>query len=137
MADLKALANDIYATLNKHDIDGFLDLVADDMIEHEELPFPEASGGKAGVGALFRSMFAAFPDFEMIVDDTIVEGDKAVIRLRAVGTHQGEFMGMPATGRRIEVPLIDIMRIRDGQIAEHWGVMDNAAMMQQLGAMPS
>ena len=133
MADLHSLAHDIYSLISKHDLDGFLDLVADDMIEHEELPFPEATGGKAGVGALFQSMFAAFPDFEMVVEDTIVEGDKAVIRVRAQGTHQGDFMGIPATGRRIEVPLIDIMRIRDGKIAEHWGVMDNAAMMQQLG----
>lgn len=136
MTDLHSLAHDIYGLLSKHDIDGFLDLVADDMIEHEELPFPEASGGKAGVGALFQSMFNAFPDFEMVVEDTIVEGDKVVIRVKAQGTHQGDFMGIPATGRRIEVPLIDIMRVRDGKIAEHWGVMDNAAMMQQLGVGP-
>jgi steroid delta-isomerase-like uncharacterized protein len=136
MSDLRSLVHDIYSLLSKHDLDGFLDLVADDMIEHEELPFPEANGGKAGVGALFQSLFAAFPDFEMVVEDTIVEDDKAVIRVRAQGTHHGEFMGIPATGRRIEVPLIDIMRIRDGKIAEHWGVMDNAAMMQQLGMAP-
>jgi steroid delta-isomerase-like uncharacterized protein len=137
MTDLHSLAHDIYSLISKHDLEGFLDLVADDMIEHEELPFPEATGGKAGVGALFQSMFDAFPDFEMSVEDTIAEGDKVVIRVTARGTHQGEFMGMPPTGRRIEVPLIDIARIRDGKIAEHWGVMDNAAMMQQLGAMPS
>jgi predicted ester cyclase len=64
---------------------------------------------------------------------SIVEGDKVVIRARATGTHQGEFMSIPPTGNRIEVPLIDIMRIRDGKIAEHWGVMDDGVMMQQLG----
>jgi len=133
MSDLHSLAHDIYGLLSKHDIDGFLDLVADDMIEHEELPFPDSPKGKDGVGAMFASMFAAFPDFAMTVDDTIVEGDKFVSRVRATGTHQGEFMGIPATGNRIEVPLIDIMRVRDGKIAEHWGVMDGGVMMQQLG----
>lgn len=137
MADLRSLAHDMYSLLSKHDLDGFLALVADDMIEHEELPFPDGPSGKAGVGMLFQSMFDAFPDFEMVVDDTIVEGDKVVIRVRAVGTHQGEFMGIPPTGRRIEVPLIDIMRINDGKIAEHWGVMDGGVMMQQLGVAPS
>jgi steroid delta-isomerase-like uncharacterized protein len=133
MSDLHSLAHDIYGLISKHDLDGFLDLVADDMIEHEELPFPDSPKGKAGVGALFQSMFDAFPDFEMIVEDTIVEGDKVVIRVTARGTHRGEFMGIPPTGNRIEVPLIDISRIRDGKIAEHWGVMDGGVMMQQLG----
>jgi steroid delta-isomerase-like uncharacterized protein len=136
MADLHSLAHDIYGLISKHDLEGFLDLVADDMIEHEELPFPDAPQGKAGVGALFQSMFDAFPDFEMRVEDTIVEGDKLVTRVTAAGTHRGDFMGIPATGRRIEVPLIDIARSRDGKIAEHWGVMDSAAMMEQLGATP-
>jgi steroid delta-isomerase-like uncharacterized protein len=133
MTDLQSMAHDIYGLLSKHDLEGFLDLVAEDMIEHEDLPFPNAPKGKAGVGLLFQSMFDAFPDFEMIVEDTIVENDKVVIRVTARGTHQGEFMGIPPTGRRIEVPLIDIMLVRDGKIAEHWGVMDGAAMMQQLG----
>jgi len=133
MSDLHSLAHDIYGLISKHDLDGFLDLVADDMIEHEELPFPDAPKGKAGVGALFQSMFDAFPDFEMTAEDTIVEGDRVVIRVTARGTHQGEFMGIPPTGKRIEVPLIDISRIRDGKIVEHWGVMDSGVMMQQLG----
>ena len=83
MTDLHSLAHDIYSLISKHDLDGFLDLVADDMIEHEELPFPDAPKGKEGVGALFQSMFDAFPDFEMTVEDTIVEGDKVVTRVRA------------------------------------------------------
>jgi steroid delta-isomerase-like uncharacterized protein len=133
MTDLHSLAQDLYGLISKHDLEGFLDHVADDMVEHEELPFPDSPMGKEGVGAMFASMFAAFPDFAMTVDDTIVEGDKVVIRVRATGTHEGEFMGIPATGNRIEVPLVDIMRISNGKIAEHWGVMDGGVMMQQLG----
>jgi steroid delta-isomerase-like uncharacterized protein len=133
MSDLRSLAHDIYGLISKHDLDGFLDLCADDMVEHEQLPIPDAPSGKDAPRVMFESMFSAFPDFAMTVDDTIVEGDKVAIRVRATGTHKGEFMGIPATGRQIEVPLIDIMRVRDGKIAEHWGVMDSGAMMQQLG----
>lgn len=137
MTDLRSLAHDLYSLISKHDLDGFADLLADDMIEHEELPFPDSPKGKAGVRMLFQSMLDAFPDFEMAVEDVIVEGDKVVIRVRATGTHQGEFMGIPATGRRVEVPLIDIMRVRDGKIAEHWGVRDDMTLMRQLGVMPA
>lgn len=133
MTDLHSWAHDVYALISKHDLDGFLEHVADDMVEHEELPFPDSPKGKEGVGALFASMFAAFPDFAMRVEDTIVEGDKVVIRVTATGTHRGEFMGIPATGNSVEVPLIDVMRVRDGQATEHWGVMDGGVMMQQLG----
>ena len=67
MADLHSLAHDIYSLISKHDLDGFMELVAEDMVEHEDLPFPEAPEGKAGVRALFQSMFDAFPDFEIEV----------------------------------------------------------------------
>jgi predicted ester cyclase len=81
---------------------------------------------------------AAFPDLRMEAEDVLVSGDKAVARVRATGTHQGEFIGMPATGKRIEVPVIDIMRFGDdGLVHEHWGLFDSLGMMQQLGAIPA
>jgi predicted ester cyclase len=80
---------------------------------------------------------AAFPDLRMEPQDVLVSGDKVVARARATGTHRGEFMGMPATGKRIDVQLIDIIRFGDDGLAhEHWGVFDALAMMQQLGAVP-
>ncbi|MCL4744459.1 MAG: ester cyclase, partial [Burkholderiaceae bacterium] len=64
-------------------------------------------------------------------------GDKAVARARMTGTHEGPFMGMAATGKRIDVKLIDIIRFGDdGRALEHWGVSDQLVMMQQLGAIP-
>ncbi len=64
-------------------------------------------------------------------------GDKVVARARMTGTHQGELMGMPPTGRRVDVQLIDIIRFEDDGLAhEHWGVFDMMAMMQQVGAVP-
>jgi len=73
----------------------------------------------------------------MHVEDVLPSGDKVVSRMRATGTHEGEFMGMPATGKRIDVPFVDIIRFGDDGLArEHWGVFDAMTMMQQLGAIP-
>jgi steroid delta-isomerase-like uncharacterized protein len=123
-----------YDMVNAHDFDGLRGLVADDFVEHEELPGGGA-GGADGVAEFFRAQVAAFPDFTMTVQDLIDGGDKVVARVRVTGTHRGEFMGMPATGRPVDIELIDIMRFEDdGLVHEHWGISDQAAMMQQLGA---
>ena len=93
---------------------------------------------KAGVVEYFRMLLAAFPDLQMATEDVIASGEKAVARVRVTGTHKGAFMGIPATGRRVDVTLIDITRFGDdGRACEHWGVVDQLAMMQQLGAIPA
>ncbi|HEY6112996.1 MAG TPA: ester cyclase [Gaiellaceae bacterium] len=125
----------LYDLINAGDIDGFGELLAADFVEHEEMPGLEPS--KEGVKQLFHMYRAAFPDLRMEVQDVLVSGDKAVARVRATGTHQGEFLGMPATGKSVDVQLIDITRFGDDGLAhEHWGVFDAMAMMQQLGAIP-
>jgi steroid delta-isomerase-like uncharacterized protein len=125
----------LYDLINAGDIDGFGELLAEDFVEHEEMPGLEPS--KEGVKQLFHMYRAAFPDLRMEVQDVLVSGDKAVARVRATGTHQGEFLGMPATGKSVDVQLIDITRFADDGLAhEHWGVFDALAMMQQLGAIP-
>lgn len=133
--DHAATMRRVYDTLNEGDIDGFADLLADDAVEHEELPGLEPT--KAGIKEFFRAYLAAFPDLRMDAQDVLVSGDKVVARVRATGTNQGDFMGMGATGKRIDVQLIDIMRFGDdGLMHEHWGVMDSLTMMQQLGLVP-
>ena len=133
--DHAATMKRLYELINVGDIDGFGDLVAEDFVEHEETPGLEPS--KEGVKQFFRMYRAAFPDLRMEAQDILVSGDKVVTRARATGTHQGEFMGMPATGKSIDVQLIDILRFGDDGLArEHWGVFDALAMMQQLGAIP-
>jgi steroid delta-isomerase-like uncharacterized protein len=125
----------MYELISAGDIDGFGDLVAEDFVEHEETPGLEPS--KEGVKQLFHMYRAAFPDLRMEAQDILVSGDKVVARVRGTGTHQGEFMGMPATGKSIDVQLIDIIRFGDDGLArEHWGVFDALAMMHQLGAIP-
>jgi steroid delta-isomerase-like uncharacterized protein len=133
--DHAATIRRMYELISAGDVDGFGDLLADDFVDHEELP--GLAPTKDGVMAFFQMYFAAFPDLRMDPEDVISSGDKVVARARATGTHQGEFMGMPPTGRRVDVQLVDIIRFGDDGLAhEHWGVFDALAMMQQLGAIP-
>jgi steroid delta-isomerase-like uncharacterized protein len=126
----------MYELISAGDIDGFGELVADDFVEHEETPGLEPS--KEGVKQLFHLYRAAFPDLHMEPLDVLACGDKVVARVQATGTHRGELMGMPATGRSVTVQLIDIIRFGDDGLArEHWGVLDALSMMQQLGAIPA
>ena len=127
----------IYELLGAGDIDAFGELIADDFVEHEDTPGLEPT--KEGVLQLFRQYRASFPDMRMELDEALPSGDKVVGRVRATGTHSGEpFMGIPASGKSIDVQLVDIMRFDDdGRACEHWGVLDSLSMMQQLGAIPA
>jgi steroid delta-isomerase-like uncharacterized protein len=132
--DHSATMRRIYDLLNASDIDGFGELLAEGFIEHEALP--GLAPTKDGVMELFRAYLAAFPDLRMDAVEIIASGDKAVARVKASGTQNGEFMGMPPSGKAIEVQLIDIMRFDDaGLVCEHWGVIDMLSMLQQLGAL--
>jgi steroid delta-isomerase-like uncharacterized protein len=124
-----------YDLINAGDIDGFGELFAESFIEHEELP--GLAPTKEGVLEFFRAYNAAFPDLHMDAEEILASGDKTVARVKASGTQNGEFMGMPASGKSVEVRMIDIMRFDDaGLVCEHWGVMDMLTMLQQLGAIP-
>ena len=132
-----AAMNRLYELLNAGDIDGFGNQLTDDFVEHEETPGLQPN--KEGVKQMFRMYQAAFPDMRMDVEEVLPSGDKVVGRIRATGTHTGEaFMGLPASGKSVNVELIDIMRFDDqGLVREHWGVLDALGMMQQLGAIPA
>jgi len=131
--DHTATLRRLYDLINAHDIDAFGELLADDFVEHEELPGGNPT--REGVKDFFRMQIAGLPDLAMTVEDVVDGGDKVVARVRFTGTHTGELMGMPATGRTVDVQVIDIMRFADdGLVHEHWGVFDQMAMMQQLGA---
>ena len=133
MAELKALAQEMYdAIAGGRDIDSAIEkYVAPDFVEHEPTPGLEASGADAP-REMFKMMHAAFPDFDIDVHEVLQDGDKVVVRCTMAGTHEGEFMGIPATGNRFAVDVIDILQFRDDKMTAHWGVMDMAAMMEQL-----
>ncbi len=120
---------------NRGDVGKADEFLAPDFVEREELP-PGLPGGREGVKQLAMMLRSAFPDLKATVEDILAEGDKVVIRQTWTGTHTGgEFMGVPPTGKRVSVGVIDIIRVADGKFAEHWGQMDSMAMMQQLGAI--
>ena len=85
------------------------------------------------VTAMFRG---AFPDSYFTVEDMIAEGDKVATRKTFHGTHEGEFMGIPPSGRSVSMGLIDIVRIAEGRVVEHWSEGDSLGLMQQLGVIP-
>ena len=133
--DNSATTRRAYELISAGDIDGFGDLMAADFVEHEETP--GLAPTKDGVLEFFRMYKAAFPDLQMTAKEVLVSGDKTITRARATGTHQGEFMGMPPTGKSVDVQLIDIMQFNDaGMACEHWALVDMLSMMQQLGAIP-
>jgi steroid delta-isomerase-like uncharacterized protein len=133
--DYEATARRFYELLSAGDLDAFGEALADDFVEHEETP--GLAPTKEGVLQFFKMYLAAFPDMRMEPQDILSSGQKVVARTRVTGTHKGELMGMPATGKRIDVQLIDILRFGDDGLAkEHWGVIDMLGMMQQLGVVP-
>ncbi len=134
--DHAATARHMYDLINAGDIDGFAELLAHDFVDHESLP--GLAPTKDGVRVFFGMQRAAFPDLRMDAEDLIAGGDKVVARVRYTGTNKGAFMGMPATGKSVDVQLIDIFGFGDdGLVYEHWGVMDQMTLMQQLGLAPA
>jgi predicted ester cyclase len=95
-----------------------------------------ASDREGGKVYLF-GFLNAFPDCQFTIDDMVAEGDQVVTKKTFRGTHTGEFAGIPATGKKVELQFVDIMRVRDGRIVEHWLSMDQLSFMQQLGVIPS
>jgi predicted ester cyclase len=79
----------------------------------------------------------AFPDCHFTIDDMLAEGDQVVTKKTFRGTHSGEFFGIAATGNKVELQFVDIMRVRDGRIVEHWNCIDQLSFMQQLGVLPT
>jgi steroid delta-isomerase-like uncharacterized protein len=129
----KAILRQAYDAINRNDLDALDELVASDITDHD--PAPGQGPGLEGVKGYFSSLHAAFPDVHMDVEDMIAEGDKVVAQVSVSGTHQGEFVGIAPTGNRVTITGIDILRITDGKVVEHWGRFDDLGMMQQLGVM--
>jgi predicted ester cyclase len=123
---------DDYQTAN--DPRALEELMHRDVIDHSKPP--GIAPGSEGVRQQFDGLRAAFPDFRATVLDQIAEGDKVVTRKAFTGTHLGAFQGIQPTGRHVEINLIDIVRVSDGKIVEHWNCVDRLGLLAQLGALP-
>jgi steroid delta-isomerase-like uncharacterized protein len=122
---------DIINQKNVDAIDGFC---TTDFVDHN--PPPGRKGDRDATKQQFLELAAAFPDLKMTVQDQIAEGDRVVNRVLLRGTQKGEYMGIPASGKTVEIGGIDIIRMVDGKAAERWGYFDDVTLMQQLGALP-
>jgi steroid delta-isomerase-like uncharacterized protein len=135
VADLDGLIRSINdEVLSKGNYDVIDDLVADDFVEHEEMP--GLPTGKDSLRAFVEMFRSAFPDLKAETLAVAVDGDEVWAHSRMTGTHQGEFNGIPPTGKSFSVEMIDRVRTRDGKAVEHWGVSDTMGMMTQLGVIP-
>ena len=109
-------------------------IIHPDFVDHTNPPGMQH--GLAGHTAIVRLFRTAFPDQWWQIEDLIVEGDKIVARTTMTGTHQGDFFGIPPTGRSVTLTGVHIMRVADGRVIEHWGSNDDLGMMRQLGVIP-
>ncbi len=110
------------------------DIVIEDFVELD--PLPGQVQGREGLKEVIRQMRGAFPDIHWTADEMIAEGDKVFTRFTWSGTHEGAFLGVPATRRRITVKGMVIDRLVAGKMADSRILMDTLGMMQQLGALP-
>lgn len=127
----KRLAEVVDVVFNRGDLAAADQYFLPTFIEHAGWPghTADVAGFKAGLAAMRTS----FPDLRMNIERTVAEGDLLVVHMTMSGSQLGEFMGAPASGKTFTIEVIDIVRMSDGRVAEHWGVMDAAAMAGQLG----
>jgi steroid delta-isomerase-like uncharacterized protein len=120
---------------SRHNLAAVDELFAPNFVDHSVprgLP-----PGRDGVKMQFAMFFAAFPDLHVVIHDQVAEGDEVVTRKTFHGTHQGDLMGIPPSGRPIAFDVIDILRLKDGKITDHWNVVDQLGLMRQIGVIPT
>jgi steroid delta-isomerase-like uncharacterized protein len=137
VAENKELVRRFYATVwSEGRLEAAGDFLADDLIDHDALAFAGRAPGAAGLAQVIAMIRAALPDLRRTIEQQIAEGDRVVTRFTDRGTHRGELLGIPATGRAVTVSGINIDLIRDGKIAEIWHVEDLLGLLGQFGAIP-
>jgi predicted ester cyclase len=109
----------------------FRELIAPDFVNRTAPPGSPA-GPQGMIRTFNRVLRPAFPDLRVEIHDQIAEGDKVMTRKTLRGTHRGEIFGVPATGREVRIDVIDIVRLREGRYAEHWGINTLSAVLAQL-----
>ena len=132
----KAAVRQFYEEVfNKKNLAGVDAFVSSNQIDHG-LP-PGFPAGMEGSKQFIGMYLTAFPDLHVTVEDMISEGDKITSRCTYRGTHRGELMGIPPTGKQVTVTGIEINRFEDGKSVEHWLEYDALGMLQQLGVVPA
>jgi steroid delta-isomerase-like uncharacterized protein len=126
-----ALVRESVEAFNAGDMTKLLDVAAPDIVVHYA-EMPEPLQGRETWQQGYEMFKRAFPDLQIHVDDLVAAGDKVALRLTLSGTHQGEFQGIPATGRTISYVSHEFYRVSDGVFAEEWICSDMATLFRQL-----
>ena len=134
VGDDKQLCRDYFRAFLAGDTGWMERHIAPEFERHDPgLPFEVR--GPAGVKKLHDVLMGAFPDMQLDLHDLVGEGGKVLVRLTVRGTHDGDFGGLAPTGRSIDVKVLDLFKVSDGRLVEHWAQLDNLGMLKQLGAL--
>ncbi len=117
---------------NAHSLDAIDSLFAEDFVDHMASMGRLFLGGMDGLKRGYATFLDAFPDLHVTVEDMIAEGDKVVAYKTLSGTHRGTHLEIPPTGKRVQYQIISIYRIKNGKIAEYWGLQDEISLKRQL-----
>jgi steroid delta-isomerase-like uncharacterized protein len=121
--------------LNNKKLDSINELVAEDFVER--VPFPGQGPGREGLKHAIDLFLSAFPDIQWTLDEQIAEGEVVVSRFTWTGTHRGEFLGIPPSGKRVKVWGLVMDVVTDGRLSQSRIIMDTLGLLQQLGAIPA
>ncbi|TQR87483.1 ester cyclase [Mycobacterium hodleri] len=132
-AAVDVVRRNIEAVQNSGDFAVFDEIFADDFTDHT--PQQGVTADKDGVRILYTGLRTAFPDFHADIHWQTVEDDKVTTFKTYHGTHRGEFLGVAATGKRIHFDTLDVFRVRDGRLTDHWGIADLLGVLIQLGRL--
>jgi steroid delta-isomerase-like uncharacterized protein len=130
--DIKIILNQALADLNnKHNRTPYFDLYDDTSLVTHGLP-PHLPSNKEGLKTFYTDLWQAFPDFNLVVDHLIVEGNTAAFRFTMTGTHKGKFMGIPPSNKPIRIEGLSIFAFHDSKCVERWELIDMLSIMEQL-----
>jgi steroid delta-isomerase-like uncharacterized protein len=133
--DVKKLNMYFYdEVFRRKNVDAVDDLLSDDFVEH--IPAPGQKTDRNGAKSFIAHMLQAFPDLDFEIENQIVDGESIAVVGSMTGTHSGEFLGVPASGRKVNVMVMDTALISDGKITDHWGLIDVPTLMTQVGMAP-
>jgi predicted ester cyclase len=107
-------------------------LTSPELVEHQNFG-PNHAPGADGARAVIESLRRAFPDFRLTIEDLVADGGTVWLRMVATGTNSGSFMGHAPTGRPMRIDVLDVIRVENGKMVEHWGVPDRLGALLQLG----
>lgn len=133
--NIAVLERFVEEVINRGRLEAADELVEENFVELD--PLPGQRQGREGLKDVIGMMRAAFPDIHWVVEETIASGDKVVSRFKWSGTQRGDFLGIPATGRKVVVPGVVIDRLSGGRMADSRILMDTFGLMQQLGVIPA